>query len=62
MPVKKAPLHPVIGWIVANSPGSHANNIYSPGSDNLAEVQLYMSTSCQPGNRVIQAFSDAEKR
>ena len=42
-----------------NSPGSRAN-IYSPGSDKLTEVQLYMSTSCQPGSRVIRAFSDVE--
>ena len=31
-------------------PGSRANNIYLPGSDKLTEVQLYMSTSCQPGS------------
>ena len=44
------------------SPGSsRANNIYSPGSDKLTEVQLYMSISCQPGSRVIRAFSDVEK-
>ena len=48
-------------WIVGNSPGSHANNIYSPGTDKLTEVQLYMSTSCQAGNRVIRAFRDVEK-
>ena len=41
--------------------GSRANNIYSPGSDKLIEVQLYMSVSCQPGSRVIRAFSDVEK-
>ena len=43
------------------SPGSSANNIYSPSSDKLTEVQLYMSTSCQPGSRVVRAFSDVEK-
>ena len=48
-------------WIVGNSPGSRANNIYSPGTDKLTEMQLYMSTSCQPGNRVIRAFCDVEK-
>ena len=48
-------------WIVSNSSGSLANNIYSPGTDKLTEVQLYMSTSCQPGNRVIRAFRDVEK-
>ena len=32
------------------------------GSDKLAEVYMfYMSTSCQPGSRVIRAFSDVEK-
>ena len=36
-------------------------NIYSPGRDKLTEVQLYMSTSGQPGSRVIRAFSDVEK-
>ena len=30
-------------------------------SDKLTEVQLHMSTSCQPGSRVIRAFSDVEK-
>ena len=49
------------GWIVGSSPGSHANNIYSPGSDKLTEVLLYMSASCQPGSRDFQAFSDVEK-
>ena len=34
---------------------------YSPGSGKLTEVQLYMSTSCQPGSRVIQASSDVGK-
>ena len=42
-------------------PGSRANNIYSLGSGKLTEVQWYMSTSCQPGSRVIGAFSDVEK-
>ena len=35
--------------------------MYSPGSDKLTEVQLYMSISCQPDNRVIRVFSDVEK-
>ena len=30
-------------------------------SDKLTEVQLYMSTLCQPGSRVIRAFPDVEK-
>ena len=33
------------------SPDSRANNIYSPGSDKLTEVQLYMSTSSCPAIR-----------
>ena len=48
-------------YIVGYSLGSRANNIYSSGSDKLTEVQLYMSTSCQPGSRIIWAFSDVEK-
>ena len=43
--------------IVGYSPGSRAKHIYAPGSDKLTEVHLYMSTSCQPGSRVIRAFS-----
>ena len=37
--------------------------IISPGSGKFTEVQLYMSSSCQPGSRVInnKAFSDIEK-
>ena len=35
--------------------------IYSPCSDKLTEVQLYMSTLCQPGSRVIRAISGVEK-
>ena len=54
-------VHLAVGWIMDSLPFSHANNIYSPGSDKLTEVQLYMSTSCQPGSWVIQAFSDIEK-
>ena len=27
----------------------------------MTEVQLYLSTSFQPGSRVIRAFSDVEK-
>ena len=46
---------------MGNSPGSGANNIYSPGNDKLTEMQLYISTSCQPGSWVIRAFSDVEK-
>ena len=41
--------------------GSRANNIYPLGSDKLTEVQLYMSTSCQPDNWLIRAYSDMEK-
>ena len=35
---------------------SRANNIYSPGSDELTEMLLLMSTSCQarqPGNPIL---------
>ena len=39
-----------VGRIAGNAPGSRAN-IYSTGSDKL----------CQPGSRVIRAFSDVEK-
>ena len=41
-----------------SSPCSVANNIYSPGSDKVTEVQMYMSNSCQPRSRVIRAFSE----
>ena len=61
LPGKKAHVHPAVGWIVCNSPGSRANNIYSPGSDKLIEVQLYMSTSSQQDSQVILTFSDVEK-
>ena len=44
-----------------SSLGSRANNVYSPGSDKLTEVQLHMSTSCQQGGQVIRSFSDVEK-
>ena len=54
-------VYPAVGRIVSYSPGSRANKIYSPGSDKSTEMQLYMSTSCKPGSRVIQAFSDVEK-
>ena len=54
-------MYPAAGWIVGNSPGSRANNIYSPGSGKLTEVQLYMSTSCQQGSRAFRTFSDVEK-
>ena len=43
LPGKYAPVHPAVGWIVGNPPDSHTNNNYSPGSDKLIEVQLYMS-------------------
>ena len=33
---------------MCSSPSCHANNIYSLDSGKLAEVKLYMSTSCQP--------------
>ena len=46
LPGKYAPVHPAVGWIVGNSPGSRANNIYSLGSGRLTDVQLYMSTLC----------------
>ena len=42
-------------------PGSRVNNIYSPGSNKLTDVQWYMSASCQPGRRVNRAFFDVEK-
>ena len=32
---------------MGNSPGSHANNIYSCGSDKFTEVQSYILTSRQ---------------
>ena len=54
-------IYPAVGWIVGNSPGSRANNYHSPGIDKLTEMQLYMSTSCQPSSLIIQAFSDVEK-
>ena len=60
-PVNKHLFPPTVGWLVCDSPGSCANNIYSPGSYKLTEVQVFMSTSCQPGSRVIRAFSDVEK-
>ena len=57
---------------IATRTASRANNRYSPGSDKLTEVQLYinqlitaaqlyMSTSCQLGSRVIRAVPDVEK-
>ena len=39
LPVKKTPVHPTIGWVVGNSLGSRANNIYLPDSDPLTEGQ-----------------------
>ena len=39
---------------------NHASNSSSPGSDKMTEVQLYMSTLCHLGCRVIRAFSDVE--
>ena len=59
--MNKVLIYSAVGWIVCSSPGSRANNIYSSGSDNLTEVQLYMSASCQPGSRVIRVFSDVKK-
>ena len=47
-------VHPAVGRIVDNLPGSRANNIYSPGSDKLTDVQFYRSTSFQSGSRVIR--------
>ena len=47
--------------MVGDSPGSLENNVYSPGCDKVTKVQLYMSTSCQPSNRVIRAFSNNKK-
>ena len=35
LPGKYAPVDPAVGLVVGNSPGSRANNIYSPGSDKL---------------------------
>ena len=61
LPGKLAPVHLADGWIVAIHPALGQKNIYSPGSDKLTEVQLYMLTSCQPGSRVIRVFSDVEK-
>ena len=29
LPGESAFVHPAVGWIVSNSPGSRANNIYS---------------------------------
>ena len=46
---------------MGNSSGSGAISIYTFGSDKLTEVQLYMSTSCQPGSRVNRAFSGVKK-
>ena len=49
---KLAHVHPAVGWIVGNLAGSRANNIYS---------RLTYNCTCQPGSRVIRAFSDLEK-
>ena len=46
---------------MGNSPGSRANYMYSPGSNKLTEVQMYMSALCHPSSLVIRAFSDIEK-
>ena len=54
-------IYPAAVWKVGNSPGSRANNIYSPGSGKSTEVQLDMSTSCQQGSWAFQTFSDVEK-
>ena len=54
--------YPAVGLIVGNSPGGRVNNIYSPGSDKLTEVQLYnhvnFVSTRQPGN---PALPDVEK-
>ena len=34
---KVAPVNLAVGWIVGNSPGNRANNIYLPGSDKLTK-------------------------
>ena len=49
---KYAPVKPAGGWIVGKSPGSRANNIYSPGSGKLTEKQLHVNFMLirQPGN------------
>ena len=60
LPGKLAPVHPAVGLIEDNSPVSRANNIYSPSNYKWTEVQWCMSASCQPGSRVILAFSDVE--
>ena len=60
LPGKEISVHPAIGWIVGNSSGSRANNIYSPGNNKLTEVQLNISTSCQSGSRVIRALSTVD--
>ena len=39
-----------------NSPDSRENNIYSPGSDKLTEVQVYIATK----KPVSRAVSDVE--
>ena len=53
LPGKYALVHPAVGWTVGNSLGSRANITYLPGNDKLIEIQLYMSTLCQPGIRQL---------
>ena len=53
LPRKLTPIHPAVGWIVGNSPGSHANNVYSPRSDKLTEVQ---HVTCQLHVKVEKPF------
>ena len=46
--MNKAPVHLAVGWTVGNSQAAVQITFNSPGSDKLNEVQLYISTSCQP--------------
>ena len=46
---------------MGNSPDRRANYMFLLGSDKLTELQLYMTVSCQPGSRVIRAFSGVKK-
>ena len=42
LPGKLAPVHPAVGYIVGDSSCGCTNNIYSPSSDKLTDVQLNM--------------------
>ena len=46
---------------MGNSLGNVQVTLFSPGSDKLTEVQLYMSLSYKAGSLVIRAFCDVEK-